>query len=618
VTGAGGFLSPFFGTSASAPHAAAIAGLIKSSGLPLTNVQIRNVLTTSAIDIEAPGIDRDSGAGIVMAFEALQAAGAAPMANPILGPVIADDAPGDGDGAVEAGEGAALTVQLRNVGGLAATAISATLTSSTPFVIVTQPGSSAYPDLPASGGLGDNLVPFRFTLTSDAPCPLNASFSLTVSFSGGASPKVLPIFLTFGAQAPTITSTLDATPPLSGPGFNATTGISNTRLNRNGIASACVAPKAFPGLAGGAGDRRFDAYAFSTCAAGGPACVTVTLTNACAGANPSMFGMAYLNSFDSTNLETNYLADAGVSQIAAGPASFSFEVPAGASFVVVVHEVNAGLADGCQYSLSISGFCSVCDVPNQLPIAVCRNVTVPAGSNCAAEADINNGSSDPEGGPITVTQSPAGPYPLGTTTVTLTVTDNKGAQSQCTGTVTVTDSTPPLITCPVNSVVQLPPGSTSFVLNYPAPVATDNCPGTTVVCSPPSGAIVPAGTTTIVCVATDASGNTATCSFQITAFNIVARDDSSGVFVRFVLRSGGGATNWEFFDCSKNVALSGSGTVSVSFCKVILSAGNKSSNQSINLTVNPCQNSATGTIRIPARTYNLNDSNISNNGLFCP
>ena len=63
----------FKGTSAAAPHAAAIAALLKSYNTNLTALQIRTVLTNTALDIMAAGIDRDSGAGIVMALAALQA-----------------------------------------------------------------------------------------------------------------------------------------------------------------------------------------------------------------------------------------------------------------------------------------------------------------------------------------------------------------------------------------------------------------------------------------------------------------------------------------------------------------------------------------------------------------
>lgn len=64
--------SPFFGTSAAAPHAAAIAALVKSARPDYTNAQILNAMKATALDIRAAGVDRDSGSGLVMAWEAVQ------------------------------------------------------------------------------------------------------------------------------------------------------------------------------------------------------------------------------------------------------------------------------------------------------------------------------------------------------------------------------------------------------------------------------------------------------------------------------------------------------------------------------------------------------------------
>src|SRR5207253_107326 len=49
ITGAGGFARPFFGTSAAAPHAAAIAALFKSQNPSLTQAEIRSLLLSSAL-----------------------------------------------------------------------------------------------------------------------------------------------------------------------------------------------------------------------------------------------------------------------------------------------------------------------------------------------------------------------------------------------------------------------------------------------------------------------------------------------------------------------------------------------------------------------------------------
>lgn len=79
----------------------------------------------------------------------------------------------------------------------------------------------------------------------------------------------------------------------------------------------------------------------------------------------------------------------------------------------------------------------------------------------------------------------------------------------------IKDATPPSIVCPANLVRTTDPGQCSARVNYTIPV-TDNCPGVTVACIPPSGSAFPKGVTTVTCTATDASGNKATCNFTIT------------------------------------------------------------------------------------------------------
>ena len=107
-------------------------------------------------------------------------------------------------------------------------------------------------------------------------------------------------------------------------------------------------------------------------------------------------------------------------------------------------------------------------------------------------------------------------YSPGLHTVVLTSDDCTGDVDTCTFTVNVVDTTPPMITCPADIVMECTgPGGT--VVNYADPIVTDNCDAMpTLVCVPPSGSLFPLGVTPVTCTATDMSGNVAMCVFNVT------------------------------------------------------------------------------------------------------
>jgi hypothetical protein len=70
----------FSGTSAAAPHVAAVAALMLQANPSLTPAQITDALQTSAIDMLTPGFDFDSGFGLVDAVGALQQVSTTPVA----------------------------------------------------------------------------------------------------------------------------------------------------------------------------------------------------------------------------------------------------------------------------------------------------------------------------------------------------------------------------------------------------------------------------------------------------------------------------------------------------------------------------------------------------------
>ena len=113
-------------------------------------------------------------------------------------------------------------------------------------------------------------------------------------------------------------------------------------------------------------------------------------------------------------------------------------------------------------------------------------------------------------------------FPVGTTTLTYSATDAHGNTGSATQVVTVVDNTPPVISCPSNIVLE-PTCPSGAVATYTAPVGTDNCPGvnTTRTAGPASGSVFPIGTTTVTHTATDAGGNSTSCSFTVTVKTVL-------------------------------------------------------------------------------------------------
>jgi subtilisin-like proprotein convertase family protein len=227
---------PFFGTSAAAPHAAAIAGLLKSAKPNITPAKVRQALTQTALDIEATGRDRDAGYGIVDAFGALQFIGAPPAPYLDLGTITAAAVGGDGDAFIEPGESATLLAGLVNVGGATALNVHGTLATSTPGVTVTTSGS-AYPNIGSNGQAAVNSTPFRFSLAPAAVCGLAPEFTLTASYTNGAnSPQAFTFRVPTGQPGDTPVTTAYAGAPAPIP--DATTVGVAVPLNVSGASGA--------------------------------------------------------------------------------------------------------------------------------------------------------------------------------------------------------------------------------------------------------------------------------------------------------------------------------------------------------------------------------------------
>jgi subtilisin-like proprotein convertase family protein len=214
-------LNPFFGTSAAAPHAAAIAGLLKSAKPLLTPNAIRTHLTKSALDIEALLVDRDSGAGIVDAMGALTHAKAKPVPFLELNSTNATESTGDGDGFLEPGESGSLLTELKNLGGAGTIGLLGTLTTTTPGVTVGN-GTSTFLAIPGFGGTGTNNNPFTFGLSSGLSCGTAPEFQLKTTYTNGPlSPQTFSFKVQTGQPGGTPAVTSFTGPAVAIPDGNA-------------------------------------------------------------------------------------------------------------------------------------------------------------------------------------------------------------------------------------------------------------------------------------------------------------------------------------------------------------------------------------------------------------
>lgn len=154
---------------------------------------------------------------------------------------------------------------------------------------------------------------------------------------------------------------------------------------------------------------------------------------------------------------------------------------------------------------------------NRPPVAKCQNVTASAdATTCKGCGDVNNGSSDPDGDPITLSYNPsctATGFGLGGTTVTLTVTDDKGASDTCTGVVTVKDTTAPALTCEATVAKNTDAGKCYATHTIDAQ-ATD-CNGPVLMGQTPAGSQWNVGSTTATTTASDAAFNVSSCETTI-------------------------------------------------------------------------------------------------------
>ncbi|HFA47694.1 MAG TPA: HYR domain-containing protein [Bacteroidetes bacterium] len=170
-------------------------------------------------------------------------------------------------------------------------------------------------------------------------------------------------------------------------------------------------------------------------------------------------------------------------------------------------------ANGCAVNTSVE-IGSSDDVPPTLQLLDFIEIELIGNSATFEPSSADNGSSD--NCSLVSFSAPQTNFDcsdIGQNPVMVTGTDASGNSSNTMVTVVVVDNTPPTIACPDNIAEQ-----SCDAISYDLPMAEDICstPELELINGLESGSFFPAGTTEVTWQATDVSGNTSSCTFEVT------------------------------------------------------------------------------------------------------
>ena len=199
-----------------------------------------------------------------------------------------------------------------------------------------------------------------------------------------------------------------------------------------------------------------------------------------------------------------------------GQVPVTFSPPSGSTFPLGTTTVTASATDGAGNNAAETFTITVRDTTPPVIIAP-EDQVLEATSAAGAIATFAGSATDIVDGSVPVSFSPASgsTFALGTTTVTATTTDAAGNSSSSTFTITVRDTTPPVITVPADQILEAT--SAAGAIATFSSTATDLVDGNVAVSfSPVSGSTLALGVTTVTATATDTAGNSSSSMFTIT------------------------------------------------------------------------------------------------------
>ncbi|HLX71487.1 MAG TPA: immunoglobulin domain-containing protein, partial [Verrucomicrobiae bacterium] len=189
----------------------------------------------------------------------------------------------------------------------------------------------------------------------------------------------------------------------------------------------------------------------------------------------------------------------------------------GSAFPVGTTTVTNTVADACGNSTNTTFTVTVADVEPPSAIRPADITVTNDPGQCGAMVSFAIPTNTDNCGVASVVATPASGsiFPVGTTPVTVVVTDIHGNTNSCTFNVTVNDTEPPSANVPAEIVQANDPGQCGAIVNFTLPTQTDNCGVAVSTATPPSGSFFPVGTTVVTVVVTDIHGNAATNTFNV-------------------------------------------------------------------------------------------------------
>jgi large repetitive protein len=265
--------------------------------------------------------------------------------------------------------------------------------------------------------------------------------------------------------------------------------------------------------------------------------ITITVPFGSGGGNVNLISATATDNCSSANIENDFNSNGG---------NASGFYPIGTTNVTFIASDASGNTVDCLVSVTV-----IEAAPDQLTISCPENVVLNTDTGvCGADIVIPNASTTGGVPPVTISNNynnggpdASGIYPVGITTVVMLATDDSGNTTTCSFTVTVEDNQFPMISCPQDIIIPNDPGQCGAIVSFEAP-ATDNC-GTNINYQPASGSFFSVGSTTVTATATDFSGNTSTCTFEVTVIDTEVPQIScpEDITISVPYGSGGGNVN---------------------------------------------------------------------------